>query len=171
LLSAANYDTGKEFEIICNAGTSINAPMAEVWQQQLSQADVKVRVANLPFSEWLPKRIAQGNFDIIVCRQPGGDTPYRAMRNQHSDTLDQYNHVGLMDKSLDAMIEKSEHETDFDTQVKMVKDIQKEALKQYSLSYTYSTQNTSEFLSASVQDWDVNALGFPMYWADAWIKA
>jgi ABC-type transport system substrate-binding protein len=171
LLSAANFDTSQEFEIICNAGTSVNAPMAEVWQQQLSEASVKVRVSNLPFAEWLPKRIASGDFDFIVCRQPGGDTPYRAMRNQHSDTLDQYNHIGLMNKTLDAMIEKSEHETDHEAQIKMVKDIQKEALKQYSLSYIYCTPNTTEFLSASLQDFELNPVSYPEYYATAWFSA
>jgi ABC-type transport system substrate-binding protein len=171
LLSAANFDTGQEFEIICNAGTSINSPMAEVWQQQLAAGDVKVRVSNLSFAEWLPKRIATGDFDIIVCRQPGGDTPYRAMRNQHSDTLDQYNHIGLMDKDLDAMIEKSEHETDHDAQVKMVKDIQREALKQYSLSYIYLTENQVEFLTSTLQDFELNPDNFPEYYTDAWFSA
>jgi peptide/nickel transport system substrate-binding protein len=169
LLSAAAYDTSQEHEIICSVTSSTNAGMAEVWQQQLAEGDFKVRVTNLPFAEWLPKRIATGNFELIVGGQPGGDTPYRAIRNQDSDTLDQYNHVGLYDKDLDAMIEKSEHMTDHEAQVDLVKQIQMEAIKQYTMSYIVLTPQATDFLSSKLQDWEVNPVASPNYQAAAYM--
>ena len=108
LLSAMNYDTNKEWEAMTSNSTAANATYAEIWQQQMAQIGIKIRPVARPLAEILPKHMQTGQFDFWIGGQPGGDTPFRAMRNQHSDTLDQFNNVGLFDKAMDDLIVKSE---------------------------------------------------------------
>lgn len=171
LLSAANFDLGKSYEVICSSTSATNANLAEVWSQQMAQADVKVAVSTLPFAEWLPKRIAPGEFEIVIGGQPGGDTPSRALRNHHSDTLDQYNHVGLYDKNIDALIEKSEITSDAEEHVKLVKQIQDEVLKKYSMSYVYATQQLTGFRNGKLQNWEENPLAGQNNRIEVWFSA
>ncbi len=168
LLSAASYDTGKEWEVVTSTTNAVNAAWAEVLQQQFSEGGIKVRVTAAPLSELLPKKINPGAFDLWVGGTPGGDTPYRAIRNQHSDTLDQFNNVGLFDKAIDALIEKSEIETDREENIKLVKQIQLEALKQYSLSMNLLTQQVYTFYSAKLQNFEIDPLAGQVYRSESW---
>ena len=170
LLTAAGWDFNKEWEIIVNDG-AINNTAAQVWQQQLAQAGIKVRPQPLPFAEWLPNRIGPGKFDLILSATPGGDTPYRAMRNQHSDTLDVYNHVGLQDKQLDALIEKSEAATNFEENVKLVKEIQMEALKKYSGTYNIVTAKVEFLRNPKLKNYEADILYGQVFRQEMWIDA
>ena len=125
LMDAAAVDNSRDYEIIVYNSTPLTGEAAEVWAQQLEPLGLGIRITALPFPEWLPKRIAPGDYDLIIGRQPGGDTPYRVMRNNHSETNDQYSHVGLYDADIDAMIEKSETTTDREEQIQLVKDLEK----------------------------------------------
>jgi peptide/nickel transport system substrate-binding protein len=168
LLSAANYDSGKEWEVVVSNTNAVNSSWAEIWQQQLSQAGIKLRPVARPLAEILPKQMQTGAFDFWMGGQPGGDTPYRAMRNQHSDTLDQFNNVGLFDKTIDALIEKSEAAVDRDENIKLVKQIQLEALKQYSMSMCFLTQQVQRFYNAKIQNFEIDPLTGQNYQTRAW---
>ena len=168
LLESAGWDFNKEFEISINTNP-VNNQAGEVWQQQLAKAGFKVRPTPLPFAEWLPNRVGKGDFDLIIGSQPGGDTPYRAMRNHHSDTLDVYNNVGLQDKEIDAMIEKSEVTLDFQENVKLVKQIQLEVLKRYSGQYIIVTEERDWLRWTYLQNYTVDALNGQEFRQDMWI--
>ena len=168
LLSAMNYDTGKEWEVVTSNTNAVNSSWAEIWQQQLSQGGIKVRPVARPLAEILPKQMQTGQFDFWMGGQPGGDTPYRAMRNQHSDTLDQFNNVGLFDPKIDALIEKSEVARTREENVKLVKEIQLEALKQYSMSMVFLTQQVQRFYNARLQNFEVDPLTGQNYQTNAW---
>ncbi|MGE0059291.1 MAG: ABC transporter substrate-binding protein [Dehalococcoidia bacterium] len=168
LLSAANYDSSKEWEIVVSNTNASNATAAEVWQQQLSQIGVKVRITAMPNAQILPQKMAPGQFDFWVGQQPGGDTPARAMRNLHSNTNDQFSNVGLYDTALDAMIEKSEVTTDREENIKLVKQIQFDALNKYTTSINAVTQQLAFFYNKKVANLIVDPLTGQDYQYDAW---
>jgi ABC-type transport system substrate-binding protein len=169
LLEAMNYDTGQEWTISTSNTSAQNASLAEVWQQQIAQGGIKVRVEAVPLAELLPKRMQPSNFDMFVGSQPGGDTPFRAVRNQHSDTLDQFNNVGLFDPAMDALIERSEQATDREENISLVKEIQTKALEKYSLSYNWATTNTYFFYNARLQGWEIDPLAGQNYQLNSWL--
>lgn len=168
LLSAAGWDSSKEYEISINNMPN-NTSGGQVWQQQLATAGIKVRPVALPFAEWLPNRVGPGKFDLIIGAQPGGDTPYRAMRNHHSDTLDVYSHVGLYDKDIDAMIEKAEVTLDYQENVKLVKQIELEILKRYTGHYIIVTQQMEILRSARLRNYEVDVFQGQVFRPEMWI--
>ncbi|MGE0057658.1 MAG: ABC transporter substrate-binding protein [Dehalococcoidia bacterium] len=168
LLSAMNYDTSKEWEAMTSNSNAVNSTWAEILQQQMAQGGIKLRPVARPLAEILPKHMQTGQFDFWVGGQPGGDTPFRAMRNQHSDTLDQFNNVGLFDKNIDALIEKSELATDKEENIKLVKQIQLEALKQYSMSMVYLTQQVSRYYNGKLQAFEIDPLTGQNYQLNTW---
>ncbi|MGE0057657.1 MAG: ABC transporter substrate-binding protein [Dehalococcoidia bacterium] len=170
LLSAANFDSGKEWLVVCSNTTAINATMAEVWQQQLGRADIKLRIQAMPLAEILPNYMNNGKFDFWIGSQPGGDTPARALRNHHSNTNDLFNNVGLYNKDIDALIEKSEQETNREENVKQVKDIQKKILDQYSLSFNTLTPQNYLFYDARLQDFIIDPFVGQDYQYQAWFS-
>ncbi|MGE0057656.1 MAG: ABC transporter substrate-binding protein [Dehalococcoidia bacterium] len=170
LLSAMNYDTSKDWEVVTSNTNAVNSAWAEIWQQQLAAAGIKIRPVARPLAEILPKQMQTGQFDFWLGGQPGGDTPYRAMRNQHSDTLDQFNNVGLFDSSIDALIEKSEVTTDREENIKLVKQIQLESLKKYSTSMCFLTQQVQRFYNAKIQNFEIDPLTGQNFQTRAWFS-
>jgi peptide/nickel transport system substrate-binding protein len=171
LLTAANYDTSKTWEIVGSATNATNAQLGEVWAQQLSQIGIKCTVKPVPLSVLNPQMIATSKFDLQLASQPGGDTPARVIRDQASDTRDQFNNVGLYSPEIDALIEKSETSVDRDENVRIVKQIQMEALKLYSMSNVLITPQLSHFRAASLQDWEIEPLLGEHYQTRAWFSA
>jgi peptide/nickel transport system substrate-binding protein len=171
LLSAAAFDTSKEYEIIGRNSDPAVGQAGEVLSTQLAQIGFKTRVTMLPFAEWLPKRVAPGDFDITVGGNPGGDTPSRAIRYHHSDTQDQYNNVGLYDPTIDDLIEKSEATIDRESNIKQVKQIQMEVLKRFSPSYVTATVYVYIFRSARLQDFEMDVVDGQQYRTNTWYKS
>jgi ABC-type transport system substrate-binding protein len=168
LLSAMSYDTSKEWEAVSSNSSPVNTAWAEVWQQQLAQAGIKIRPVAVPLAELLPKKLAVSNFDFHIGGQPGGDTPFRAMRNQHSDTLDQFNNVGMFDKTIDDLVQKSELATNREENIKLVKQIQTEVLNRYSLSTVFLTQQVQRFYNAKLQNFEIDPLAGQNFQYNAW---
>jgi ABC-type transport system substrate-binding protein len=168
LLSAANVDLGKEWGVVCSNSNASNATLAEVWQQQLGRADIKLRIQALPLAEILPNYMNVGKFDLWIGSQPGGDTPARAMRNNHSNTNDLFNNVGLFDAEIDKLIEKSEQETNRDENVKQIKDLQKRILEKYTLSFNTLTQQSTIFYDARLKDFIIDPFTGQDYQYQAW---
>ena len=109
-----------------------------------------------------------GKFDFWIGGQPGGDTPSRAMRNQHSNTNDQFNNVGLFDTSIDALIEKSEQATDREENIKLVKQIQMEVLNEVLASMCFLTQQVQRFYNGKIQNFKIDPLTGQNYQYQAW---
>jgi ABC-type transport system substrate-binding protein len=168
LLSAANYDSSKEWEVVCSNTNPSNATAAEVWQQQLQQMGFKVRITSLPNAQILPQKLAPGQFDFWVGQQPGGDTPARAMRELHSNTNDQFNNVGLYDAAIDKLVEQSEITTDREENIRLVKQIQMDALNKYTTSINAVTQQLAFFYNKKVSNLIVDPLYGQDYQYEAW---
>lgn len=168
LLSAANFDSGREYEVVVSNTNAANATAAEVWQQQLNEAGIRLRVNALPLATILPQKMSPGDFDFWVGQQPGGDTPARALRNLHTNTNDQFSNVGLYDPAIDALIERSEQTTDRDENIALVKQVQLEALRKYTTSYVAVTQQLAFFYNKKVQNLEVDPLTGQDYQYQAW---
>jgi ABC-type transport system substrate-binding protein len=168
LLSAANYDGSKEWTVSCSASNATNATMAEVWAQQLVRGDIKLRIEAIPLAEILPNRLNVSKFDFWIGQQPGGDTPARAMRNNHSNTNDLFNNVGLFLPEIDALIEKSEKEIDREENVKQIKDLQKRILDLYTLSFNTLTLQSTFFYDAKLQNFIIYPFMGQDYQYQAW---
>jgi ABC-type transport system substrate-binding protein len=168
LLSAMNYDKSKEWVVTCSNSNATNATLAEVWQQQLVQAGIKLRVEAIPLAEILPNRLNVSKFDFWIGQQPGGDTPARAMRNNHSNTNDLFNNVGLFMPEIDAAIEKSEITVDREENVKQIKDLQKKILDLYTLSFNTLTLQSTLFYDARLQNFIIDPFTGQDYQYQAW---
>jgi peptide/nickel transport system substrate-binding protein len=170
LLQAANFPFDKEFEISIN-NAPLNNSAGEVWSTQMLQAGVKLRPTPIAFAEWLPNRIGKGEFDLVIGATPGADTPYRAMRQHHGDTLDIYNWVGLNDPALNSLIDKSEQTINKEEQIKLVKQVQLEALKKYTGSYNWITQQVSELRNPKLQNYESDILFGQLFRQNWWFAA
>jgi len=58
--------------------------------------------------------------------------------------------------------------TDSEKHIALVKKIQEEVLKQYSLSYLYATQQATGLRNARLRNWEENPLTGQNYRADVW---
>ncbi len=151
LLAAANFDTNQEYEMITRAA-GLNTPTTEVVAQQLSSIGMKFRVLQIPQAEWLPIRMARGEYQVNVGSSPGGDSPYMTIRYLHSDQKTQFTHFGLKDAGLDALIEKSEITVDKEENIKLVKQIQMEGMRKYGSVISLVTQDVISLLDSRVQN-------------------
>jgi ABC-type transport system substrate-binding protein len=170
LLQAANWDFNSEWEIT-QRQAALNAQLAEVFQQQASQVGVKTRVTQTQFQEWLPNLMGQRRYQIVLEPSPADETPGRPIRFQHSTTNNQNSGFGLHDPAIDALIEKSESTLDHAENVKLVKQIQLEAMKKYSSSRMIVTPQYLLLVNKKLQDYEVAALGNIMYRTEAWFNA
>ncbi|MGE0686615.1 MAG: ABC transporter substrate-binding protein [Dehalococcoidia bacterium] len=168
LLAAMNYDGSKEWTVTTSNSSAINATLAEVWAQQLARGGIKIRVEALPLAEILPKKMNVSQFDFWMGSQPGGDTPARAMRNNHSNTNDLFNNVGLFMPEMDALIEKSETTVNREENIRIVKDLQKKVLDLYTLSFNTVTLQSTIFYDARLRDFIIDPFTGQDYQYQAW---
>ena len=71
--------------------------------------------------------------------------------------------------AIDALIEKSEAEINYEENVKQVKAIQLQCLKAWSPSNLLLTVYSDTFLSGRVQNFEVTQVR-PVFWLDMWLK-
>ena len=118
---------------------------------------VKLRVGHYQFQDWLPNYMGQRKYQVVIEQSPCDETPGRTIRFLHSTTTNQNSGFGLHDPMIDALIEKSEEPLDLQENIKLVKQIQIEALKKYSSSRMVLMPDTLMFTDARLQNWSVPA--------------
>jgi ABC-type transport system substrate-binding protein len=90
------------------------------------------------------------------------------MRNNHSNTNDLFNNVGMFMPDIDALIEKSETTVDREENIKIIKDLQKKLLDLYTLSFNTITQQSTIFYSAGLRDFIIDPFTGQDYQYQAW---
>jgi len=165
LLSAASFDLGKEYRVL---GYS-HEQTAQAWQQQLSQVGIKTRIEGVTSNE-IFNRWSANDFDTTITGSPNDNTPYQALRLQHTKGWSTvFRHFGLQDSAIDALVEKSEQAVDPEENVKLVKEVQMEAIKKFSSSYYYLTRDYYDVVSAKIKGWEV-IQSYPNYRSQAWFE-
>jgi ABC-type transport system substrate-binding protein len=171
LLSAANYD-GKSFTLMTRGSGDILESIALVLQSQLSRGDFKTTISAQPGGAEFFARLLDNSWDLMFETPPGNDTPGQQLRTQHSKSWsDVYKGfgIGLVNPEVDAMIEKSESEVDYEENRKQVIDIQKKCMSLFCASWEVVTHAELRVFSPRVQNIELTAVRNAMR-HQMWVK-
>jgi peptide/nickel transport system substrate-binding protein len=170
LLAAANFDLNKEWELFTQFPGSYQEQSALVWQQQVQRAGIKTRIATVAGSAQLFQRWTDNDWELQVQSGPGSDSPGQALRLQHSKSWsDTFKNFALFDPAIDAQIEKAEQLTNIDENIKLVKQIQMDCIKQFTSCYQLATINQFFMIRGRVQNFDLTVVN-PVYRNEMWLK-
>lgn len=173
LLDAAGFDYGHAFDVpIMGSTTAPQALGGEILAQQASELGVKFTIrAGLPVSQMLVDIMGPGNYDLTIGSSPADDTPAKAIRLFHSDQQNLFGHFGVKSPAVDALIERSEATLDFNENVKLVREIQREALKAYAPTICLVTPDYLTLYSSKLVNYEINPVPLALYRNDMWFKA
>ncbi len=169
LLSASGFDLSKDWQFFAG-NVFVQSDVAQVLQQQFARAGIKSHVDTVGTSGGIFQRWTDNDWEIQISAPPGTDTPSQTLRNQHSKGWsDIYRGFALMDPQIDALIEKSEQTVDHEENVRLVKQVQLEAIKKFTSCYIMYTFNSNTLLQSRIQNYEltqVNAVSRK----DMWVK-
>jgi ABC-type transport system substrate-binding protein len=171
LLSAANYN-GQDFMLMTRGSGDILESIALVLQSQLARGDFKTTISAQPGGAEFFARLQANTWDMMFETPPGNDTPGQQLRTQHSKSWsDVYKGfgIGITNPEIDAMIEKSESETDYEENRKQVIDIQKKCMALFTSSWEVVTHAELRVFSPRVQNYELTAVPNAMRHA-MWLK-
>ncbi|MGE0056556.1 MAG: ABC transporter substrate-binding protein [Dehalococcoidia bacterium] len=170
LLSAANFDLNKEFDCMGGSPGGTSDTTAQVWKQQLLRAGIKINISNVTGTAQLFQRWTDNSWELMHQSSPGTDTPGQALRNQHTKGWsDTYRRFGVNDPAIDALIEKSEAEINYEENQSQVKQVQKMALEKWTPSPMLLTQLNRTMLYNRVQNYEVSQVE-PNPRHNMWVK-
>jgi ABC-type transport system substrate-binding protein len=169
LLDAAGFDFDRTYELSTITG-AINETGLQVWEQQIARAGIRnVRYHVRPAGEWLSEVTTTGNFDFVVIQHSAEDTPQRRLRLHHTEPQVTHQAFNIGDPEIDALIEASEQEMNFEAHVEYAKAAQRLLLQRYAHRAPVYTPQDRELMWGYVRDWEFNAATHPMHRAEAWL--
>ncbi len=169
LFSAAGVGD-QEWEINPFASTTgLNEQSAQILQTQMGQIGFKLKIVPLPGAQGLPKA-HDGKMFMFTGGHPAYDSPQTPMRQQASDSHNEFGWTGLEDPDVDALVEKSEVATDRDQNIALVKQLQLLCLSKWGGYMQLVTRNTDLLLRAEVMDWDVDPATTVQYHEKVWLN-
>ena len=104
---------------------------------------------------------------LVQTRDPPTDAAVAAALGQ---PFHQFAVSGLKDPQTDALIEKAERTTNFEENVKLVKQAQIELVKKYTAYYNICTATSRFLLNSKIQNFEVEASNVSMHRADMWFS-
>ncbi len=152
------------------SSTGLNEQSAQILQTQLGQAGLKLKIVPLPGAQGLPKA-HDGKMFMFTGGHPAYDSPQTPMRQQATDSHNEFGWTGLEDPDVDALVEKSEVATDRDQNIALVKQLQLLCLSKWGGYFQLLTHNTDLLLRSEVQDWEYDAAETVTYLAKTWLNA
>ncbi len=170
LLSAMNFDDGREIELFYIGPSSTGDTAAEVMKQQAAAVGIKIRIVTFGLAEALP-RTQRGEWEMFVGGHPGYDTPSVPMRHNSSEPNHQFEVRGLRDPEYDAMVEKAEQTVDLEANREIVKQAQIYAISHYTSYYDILTPVNRRLLDSRIRNYEIEASNTAMHQAQVWFDA
>jgi peptide/nickel transport system substrate-binding protein len=159
----------REYEIMYFAPADLNAQSCQILQRQLNDVGMKTTIRGYPTSEGFDKA-TKGEWYFFSGSHPAYASPQVIMRQQHTNSGSRFGFTGLGDKEIDALVEKSEQATDYEENVRLVKEVQKISLQKYTGYVLLTSRTIEQLLYKKVRDWanDPSETWLPRY--TAWLQ-
>jgi peptide/nickel transport system substrate-binding protein len=171
LLSAANWDSEKTYDLFSRGAGAPDEACIQVWQGQLARGGVKTSLSTILGNAQLFQRWTDNDWELMINTAPGVDNPSQMLRLQHSlSWSDVFRRFALHDTEIDALIEKSEQTVDYEENKRLVKQVELLSAQRFTSAYNIFTQNTNIILWNRVQKYDLT-LAQPVEQRDMWLKA
>jgi peptide/nickel transport system substrate-binding protein len=170
LISAAGVGNQEwELDVITDT-TGLDEQSGQILQTQFAQVGLKLKVVPLPGAQLLPKA-HDGNVFLFTGGHPAYDSPQTPMRQQATDSHNEFGWTGLEDPEVDALVAKSEVATNRDENISLVKQLQLLCLSKWGGYIQLLTHNTDLLLRSEVQNWEYDAAQTVIYMANTWLNA
>ncbi len=164
--------TGQQYEIMYFAPNDVSAQSCQILQTQLKAAGLDTTINGVPTAQGFEKA-TKGDWQLFSGPSPSYDSPQTIMRQQATNSGSRFGNTGLDDPEVDALVEKSEQATDFQTNVDLVKQLQLLCLQKYTGYYLVCSRVIEQLLYNQVQNWENDPSDtwtyLPRY--DAWLTA
>jgi peptide/nickel transport system substrate-binding protein len=170
LLDAAGFDLNQTIEMSTIAGP-ISETALQIWERTLR--DLGFRSFSyakvLPFGEWVESVSNTGDYDFVATGHPAEDVPPRMLRLHHSTTGYIHQSFNIGDPEIDAVIEASEGEIDFQRHTELVKEAQRLLIDKHAHMFYVYTAEAVHLKHAVVKDWELNPGLMVMQRPEAWM--